>query len=73
MYYNYIGPLSLYGYYGKGTGPVHMMNVTCVGNEDNLSQCTYTSGIGVDNCYHGKDVGVICTTGKLKLLLQFIM
>ena len=60
-----IGAISVYnGYFGKGIGPVHMTNVNCNGNEDSLTQCTYTNGIGVDNCYHGKDVGVICSQGN---------
>ena len=37
-----------------------MTSVGCHGNENSLTQCSYMSGIGVDNCYHGKDVGVIC-------------
>ena len=51
----------MYGaFFGSGIGPVHMTSVGCHGNENNLTQCSYISGIGVDNCYHGKDVGVIC-------------
>ena len=44
-----------------------MTNVNCNGNEDNLTQCTYTNGIGVGNCYHGKDVGVICSQGNINI------
>jgi hypothetical protein len=50
------------GYFGKGIGPVHMTSVGCTGNEDGLDLCPYVNGIGVTNCYHGKDVGVICPT-----------
>ena len=46
-----------------------MTNVNCNGNEDSLTQCTYTNGIGVDNCYHGKDVGVICSQGNINIKL----
>ena len=61
-----IGAIPIYnGYFDKGIGPVHMTNVNCNGNEDSLTQCTYTNGIGVDNCYHGKDVGVICSQGNI--------
>ena len=49
------------GYFGKGIGPVHMTSVACTGEEQNLTQCPYSNGIGVTNCYHDKDVGVICT------------
>ena len=63
-----IGAIPVYNeYFGKGIGPVHMTNVSCNGNEDNLTQCTYTNGIGVDNCYHGKDVGVICSQGNINI------
>ena len=63
-----IGVIPVYnGYFGKGIGPVHMTNVNCNGNEDSLTQCTYTNGIGVDNCYHGKDVGVICSQGNINI------
>ena len=44
-----------------------MTNVNCNGNEDSLTQCTYTNGIGVDNCYHGKDVGVICSQSNINI------
>ena len=51
-------------FFGRGVGPVHMTSVSCHGNENSLTDCSYMSGIGVDNCYHGKDVGVICLGRK---------
>jgi hypothetical protein len=53
------------GYFGRGIGPVHMVNVSCIGKENGLSQCPYTSGVGINNCYHGKDVGVVCSSDPL--------
>ena len=59
-------------FFGRGVGPVHMTFVGCHGDEDNLTQCSYSSAIGFpmgkieNNCYHGKDVGVICL-GKKKV------
>ncbi|XP_019860896.1 PREDICTED: deleted in malignant brain tumors 1 protein-like, partial [Amphimedon queenslandica] len=47
-------------YFGRGTGPVHMTGVDCTGNEESLTQCSYVNGIGATNCYHAKDVGVMC-------------
>ena len=38
-----------------------MTRVDCTGNEEKLTQCSYVTGIGVTNCYHAKDVGVMCT------------
>ena len=48
------------GYFGRGTGPVHMTGVDCTGSEESLTQCSYVNGIGATNCYHAKDVGVMC-------------
>ena len=54
----YTGAISVYdAFFRRGVGPVH---IGCHGNEENLTQCSCMSGIGVDNCYHGNDVGVIC-------------
>ena len=61
----------MYGaFFGRGVGPVHMTSVGCHGNEENLTECSYISGIGVDNCYHGKDVGVICLGKEKGIKLQ---
>ena len=38
-----------------------MTRVDCTGNEEKLTQCSYVTGIGATNCYHAKDVGVMCT------------
>ena len=38
-----------------------MTRVDCTGNEENITQCSYITGIGATNCYHAKDVGVMCT------------
>ena len=59
------------GYFGKGTGPVHMTGVGCTGNEESLTQCSYVNGIGTTNCYHAKDVGVMCK-GTLILIIMLI-
>ena len=48
-------------YSGQGQGPVHLASVSCYGIESNLSSCASQSGIGVTNCYHGNDVGLICS------------
>ena len=38
--------------------PILMDDVSCTGNEDNLSQCSYRS---VANCAHYEDVYVTCS------------
>ena len=50
-------------YFSDGSGPIWYDNVDCVGNETNITQCSH-SGIGVHNCNHSQDAGVVCR-GKL--------
>ena len=47
---------------GHETGDIFMDNVGCTGNETNLADCVH-NGVGVHNCYHGKDAGVTCPEG----------
>ena len=53
-------------YFGEGTGSILYDNVACTGTELRLADCS-NRGIGVHNCGHGEDAGVICIT----LLGQF--
>ena len=48
-----------YAYYGSGTGSIWLDNLQCQGNEGSLFICP-GNGIGVHNCHHNQDVGVIC-------------
>ena len=48
------------GRYGKGVGPVHMGSVRCDGHEMRLESCSHSNGVGVTNCHHGRDAGVLC-------------
>ena len=50
-------------YFGRGSGDIWLDDVNCAGTESNLMQCSHR-GLGVENCYHGEDAGVICS-GKL--------
>ena len=45
--------------YGMTIGGIYLDDVTCVGNENTLSQCPH-NGIGIHNCDHSEDAGVIC-------------
>lgn len=44
-------------YFGQGSGPILMDDVQCIGTEQNITSCSFTSS---HNCGHGEDVGVIC-------------
>ena len=44
----------------RGVGPIFLDDVNCTGNETNLADCTH-SGVGVHNCRHDEDAGVICS------------
>lgn len=46
--------------YGQGSGPITLDNVACVGTETRLVDCR-ANAIGVHNCAHTEDAGVICT------------
>ena len=47
--------------FGEGRGPIWYSNVQCSGHEANLVQCAH-SGLGVHNCNHSRDAGVICAS-----------
>ena len=48
-------------YYGQGTGPIWLSNVSCVGTEYNLTECNHF-GLTVRNCSHSNDAGVYCSS-----------
>ena len=52
------------GYYGRGSGPIMLDDVRCMGWETNIQFCN-TSGWYQDMCGHHQDVGVICDTGNI--------
>ncbi|OWF37448.1 Deleted in malignant brain tumors 1 protein [Mizuhopecten yessoensis] len=47
------------GRFGDGTGKIWLDNLGCEGNEQSLATCQ-ANNIGVHNCKHSDDAGVIC-------------
>ena len=41
------------------TGPIHLDNVRCTGNESHILDCE-RNAIGDNNCAHDEDVYVVC-------------
>ena len=46
-------------YYGQGSGKIWFDNLQCTGNETSIFDCS-NNGIGISNCAHTEDVGVLC-------------
>ena len=60
---------STFAEFGQGSGPIHLDNVNCQGDEAILRLCD-ANDFGVNDCGHDEDAGVVCS-GKFKELLHF--
>ncbi|XP_065715711.1 scavenger receptor cysteine-rich domain-containing protein DMBT1-like isoform X2 [Patagioenas fasciata] len=45
--------------FGWGAGPIWLDDVSCTGTESDFSECRAKT-LGVHNCHHGEDAGVVC-------------
>ena len=50
--------------------PIHLDNVQCTGNEENITQCSYVTSTAI-NCDHSEDAGVICGGENICEYIQF--
>ena len=48
-------------FFGQGSGSIHYDDVACTGSETRLADCSHP-GIGIENCAHSEDAGVVCDT-----------
>ncbi|XP_061173569.1 deleted in malignant brain tumors 1 protein-like [Saccostrea echinata] len=54
-------------FFGAGSGTIWMDEVECTGTEVNLFQCP-KSELGVHNCGHSEDSGVVCSLDTIRLV-----
>lgn len=43
---------------GQGTGQIHLVNLQCVGNEDGIANCSYSTD--TSSCTHMQDAALRC-------------
>ena len=50
--------------YGQGTGPVHLDDVRCTGQEQKLIDCRHSTS--TSGCGHHEDASVRCNASKVQ-------
>ena len=57
--------------YDPGRGPIHLDDVRCRGNVQDLIDCTYTNNTFGSNCTHGEDAAVYCQPSMYVMSFNF--
>ncbi|XP_061882234.1 neurotrypsin [Entelurus aequoreus] len=63
MGYSGVAKARVMAYFGEGTGPIHVDNVKCGGDERTIADCIKQQAPATHNCRHSEDAGVICDYG----------
>lgn len=58
-------------HFGEGTGPIFLDDVTCTGNEDSITTCSF-AGYGQSDCDHTEDASVICDAGHQNVSIRLV-
>ncbi len=53
-----VGTAYTHGVFGHGIGIIHLKDTQCIGDETNLTSCSYNAV--TTTCSHGNDAGVKC-------------
>ena len=51
--------------YGRGTGPIWLSRLSCIGNESSLTDCAQFN-VKTKNCTHSDDASVYCYGSRRK-------
>ncbi|NXG55959.1 DMBT1 protein, partial [Hemiprocne comata] len=57
--------------FGWGTGHIWLDDVSCTGEETDFAHCP-TKMLGVHNCHHGEDAGVVCAGNSSSADLRLV-
>ena len=59
-------------FFGEGTGPIWLDEVSCTGSESELLECPHNS-VGNDNCIHSEDASVRCSSGRINININSLI